>query len=107
MSDWLKNLKAGDDVIIASYGSKKLATVEKVTKLHVIVNGRKFRMSNGMSVGSGWGDSLKLCTPENREAAICLAAKEALRRIVAYKLEQVTTDALVAAVEALEKGGAA
>lgn len=52
-----ESAKVGDKVLI-SYGwdSLRVATVDKVTKLHVLVGGAKYQIRTGSQVGSGaWG----------------------------------------------------
>ena len=53
MANWLEELKAGDEVAIRPSGvgsSYRLAVVEGATKLHVLVEGSKYRKNNGSLV---------------------------------------------------------
>lgn len=52
---WLESLKAGDPVLIKGNWDEKAAVVEKVGKLHITVDGLKFRKASGSSVdGTSW-----------------------------------------------------
>lgn len=69
-NEWIKELKAGDKVIvlnpyITSRYKTSLSTVEKVSKTFLTVGGRKFNRTNGMSDDSA---ILYPATPENIEA---------------------------------------
>lgn len=73
--NWRENLKPGDEVVInGSRGfrpEKRIAKVEKVTKLHVIVAGAKFSKRHGRTAGgsNGYdlGPSIDFPTPALRE----------------------------------------
>ena len=52
---WLKDLKVGDDVIVANCFSDHFTKVEHVTKTKITVGGRKFRVSDGYAVERGGG----------------------------------------------------
>lgn len=72
-SEWLESLKPGDNVCI-SYGvyrdNNRLAVVEKVTKLHVIVNGYKYQKKGGYRAGDTCWHRSSICEPtiERRKA---------------------------------------
>lgn len=55
MTNWLENLKAGDRVYInrgSTLGNNYTpATVERTTKTTIIVNGKKYRKSDGVMQG--------------------------------------------------------
>lgn len=52
---WLESLKVGDPVLIKGNWDERAAVVEKVGKLHITVDGRKFRKVTGSSVdGTSW-----------------------------------------------------
>ena len=74
--NWRENLKPGDEVaLFASRGFRgetiRIAKVERVTKLHVIVDGVKFSKRHGHSAGgsSGYdlGPRIDIPTPAIRE----------------------------------------
>lgn len=52
----LENIKEGDEVVLHegySYGHSSIAKVDKVGKIHITVNGDKFR-KNGVIAGDTW-----------------------------------------------------
>jgi hypothetical protein len=63
----LKDLKAGDKVVLIDRtGSIHFATIAKVGKVHIIVDGQKFRITTGQGLdGTVWNfDSIAVPTPE-------------------------------------------
>lgn len=54
MSEWLKNLKVGDEVFVCSNGSKSLEKVQKVTpKGRIVVNNTLY--TDGANRSNMWG----------------------------------------------------
>jgi restriction endonuclease Mrr len=52
--EWLQNLKAGDPVYISTSGwgqNYRNATVERVGKIHITVDGQKYRRDTGRRAG--------------------------------------------------------
>lgn len=67
----LKDLKAGDKVIIRDRWNDRVGTIGRVTKTQIIVNGSKFRRGDGSQInGDRW-------TP----ARIAVLTEEELQRI--------------------------
>ena len=67
----LKDLQAGDKVIIRNRWNDRIGTIERVTKTQIIVNGCKFRREDGSQInGDRW-------TPYR----IAALTEEELRRI--------------------------
>lgn len=65
--DFVAELKPGDPVIVeVDNQTRRLARVEKVMKLHLVVEGMKYRRANGFRVGStAWHSGLlREATPE-------------------------------------------
>lgn len=56
MSNWIDDLKLGDKVIV---WNDSVATVDRMTTLHVVVGGRKYRRRGGMLVGEWWSGFLR------------------------------------------------
>ena len=109
MADF-SHLKQGD-VVIVEYGganrSLALRRVEKRTKLHIVVDGRKYR-TNGFAVkGSTWSRSMICEATTEAVAEVRHAARLSRYRDMFYGLARSTDDTRVlragAAVEALEK----
>lgn len=71
MNNWIKNLKVGDDVIVApGYGGiKRIEKVEKINKSSIVVGGVLFGFSGVER--SSWGRAMLLeCTAEAREKVL-------------------------------------
>lgn len=50
--EWLQGLKVGDRVVVAGPTGRAMATVERITKTRVMVNGLAFNRTRGTMVGS-------------------------------------------------------
>lgn len=99
-TDWLKELKAGDKVIVSNRYGSTVMDVEKVTATQIVVkDGRRWR-KDGRLVGRGtWDtDSLKEATPEavavvesylRREKLIGIMETRDWRKIPLDKLERI------------------
>lgn len=76
--EWRAGLKAGDEVMISVGGARGrlvVAQVERATKLHVVIDGAKFRRSTGGQVGDhGWRVQ-RLLRPDPERLAAQLAAQ--------------------------------
>lgn len=72
--DWLKTLKAGDEVIVSGGGvgsTRYIRTVDRATATQIVVEGRKYNRARGKRVGSsGWGTSCIVEATHERKAAI-------------------------------------
>lgn len=66
-SKTLETLQVGDEVIVHSGvfgGYRSVHKVEKVHKVHIIVNGLKYRKNGGYRVGEWTRGSIRPATPE-------------------------------------------
>jgi hypothetical protein len=70
-SEWLAQLKAGDEVIIHTWRNADIHTVAKTTKTQITANGTRFNR-HGRQIGSHsyWSQWLQQPTPEKREKVI-------------------------------------
>ena len=52
-SEWLANLKPGDQVIVhwSHYDQYSIANVERITPTQIVISNTKFRRSNGWRIG--------------------------------------------------------
>jgi hypothetical protein len=48
----LKDLVAGDDVLVEGSFSRRIAKIDKVTKTQIVVNNARFRRDSGWQCGS-------------------------------------------------------
>lgn len=66
MTKWIDNLKPGDTVAVVEYGKARIRTVERVTKtLVVLVNGSRFRRSDGLTPGESMWRQAYLADPSD------------------------------------------
>ncbi len=85
-SEWLAQLKAGDEVIVSGTHTMTLDTVTRTTKTLIIVEkNRRFNRKRGRPSGSGYyGPSLEQPTPEKRRELADHIAKNT-RKSLAYQ----------------------
>ena len=87
--NWIKNLKVGDEVVVARYGgfsdSRSIAKVEKIGKATVRVNGTLYNL-DGRERGSDYHYSKILECSDELRAQI---KEENLRRRLCYGLSKV------------------
>lgn len=88
MSNWLKNLKQGDRVYInrgATYSASIIvATVDRATKTFVVVNGEKYRRSDGVKQSDRipFMPQLLEATPEQDAKRMAYLLKKELKEAV-------------------------
>lgn len=65
-SRWRKSLKVGDEVLFQYRGNRpwRGGVVEKATKMHVVVGGRKIRRKDGYEVNHNYSDRIVEPLPE-------------------------------------------
>lgn len=63
----LKDLQVGDEVIVDNYLFLDVFKVERITKAFIVVNGNKFRKSNGKSFGNFMCSEIVLAPKEVME----------------------------------------
>ena len=52
MAEDLSSLKVGDKVVFYGCNSKRISTIDKITKTQIVIGNLKFRKSNGTQVGN-------------------------------------------------------
>lgn len=104
MSNWLQELKPGDQVI-ADHGvyNKQVVVVERLTATQIVAGKSKYNRKTGYAVGeSGWRrSSLNRASPEAIEALQRHNYISRLSRLDARRLRSLDTETLRAAVETL------
>lgn len=87
MSDWLENLKAGDYVFVQNHNTKRLTTIERLTKTQFVVadTSTRFKRTTGREIGgSSWFSCyLAEATEENIAAFKAQNQRNKLIRMVA------------------------
>lgn len=109
MSDWLRNLKVGDKVIVSYRTGTVVSTVEKITPAgNIKVNGTLYK-SNGMERGGDMWNMSHLCeaTPKAMEKLIndniIRKAIKLMRNTSNITLEQAKS--IITLLDTTEKGG--
>lgn len=103
MSDWLQNLKAGDEVIVRrglGHTRNYISTIDKVTPTQIVIGESRYNRTTGRRRGdTGW-NSANLVEP-TREA-LAIAREAARRELYTAKLRTMNWAALPAdALEAI------
>ena len=52
MAKDLSSLRVGDKVVVYGRKSKRISTIDKITKTQIVIGNLKFRKSNGTQVGN-------------------------------------------------------
>ena len=52
MVEDLSSLRVGDKVVVYGRKSKRISTIDKITKTQIVIGNLKFRKSNGTQVGN-------------------------------------------------------
>lgn len=102
----LKDLKAGDKVIIYNRWNERIGTIDKVTKTQIIVNGYKYRRENGSQInGDTWTPSR--IAVYNEEEANRIRKNQLMnnmkRYIENFTLEELSYEELVQICNILKK----
>lgn len=80
----LKDLVAGDDVLITSMYYRRIAKVDKVTNTQIISNNARFRRDSGWQCGSDIWDRKSISVPTEKE--ILDVKEENLRKILIHTI---------------------
>ena len=93
----LKDLVAGDKVLITSRYYRRIAKVDKVTKTQIIANNARYRRDSGWQCGSDNWDRKSISVPTEKE--ILDVKEENLRKILihtisSFDFERLSTDEL-------------
>lgn len=80
----LKDLVAGDDVIVSGMYNRRIAKVDKVTKTQIVVNNARFRRDSGWQCGSNSWDRKSISVPTEKE--ISDIKEENLRKTLIYAI---------------------
>ena len=93
----LKDLVAGDDVLVTGMYHRRIAKVDKVTKTQIIVDNARFRRDSGWQCGSDRWNVRRISVPTEKE--ISDVKEENLRRTIFYAIssfdfKRLSTDEL-------------
>lgn len=93
----LKDLVAGDDVLVTGMSYKRIAKINKVTKTQIVVDNARFRRDSGWQCCSDRWNVRKISVPTEKE--ISDVKEENLRRTLIYTInsfnfKRLSTDGL-------------
>ena len=93
----LKDLVAGDEVLVTGTLHRRIAKVDKVTKTQIIANNARFRRDSGWQCGSDIWDRKSISVPTEKE--ISDVKEENIRKILintisSFNFERLSTDEL-------------
>lgn len=93
----LKDLVAGDKVLVTGMSYKRIAKINKVTKTQIVVDNARFRRDSGWQCGSDRWNVRKISVPTEKE--ISDVKEENLRRTLVYAIssfdfKRLSTDKL-------------
>lgn len=80
----LKDLKAGDDVLVTGRSCRRIAKIDKVTKTQIVVNNARFRRDSGWQCGSDRWNVTRISVPTKKE--ISDIEEEDLRKTLIYTI---------------------
>ena len=80
----LKDLVAGDEVLVTVMSYRHIAKVDKVTKTQIIANNARFRRDSGWQCGSDNWDRKSISVPTEKE--ILDIKEENLRKILIHNI---------------------
>lgn len=93
----LKDLIAGDDVLVVGRSCRCIAKIDKVTKTQIVVNNARFRRDSGWQCGGDSWSRKSISVPTEKE--ISEVKEENLRKTLIYVIsssdfERLSTDKL-------------
>ena len=80
----LKDLVAGDDVLVVGRFCRRIAKIDKVTKTQIVVDNVRFRRDSGWQCGSDSWDRKIISVPTEKE--ISDIKEENLRKILIHTI---------------------
>lgn len=93
----LKDLKAGDDVVVTGTFRRRIAKVNKVTKTQIIIDNARFRRDSGWQCGSDRWNVRRISVPTEKEISDIKEEnfrKELLYAISSSDFERLSIDKL-------------
>ena len=93
----LKDLVAGDEVLVTGTLHRRIAKVDKVTKTQIIVNNARFRRDSGCQFGSDRWNVRRISVPTEKEISDFKEEnfrKELLYAISSFDFKRLSTDEL-------------
>ena len=80
----LKDLVAGDDVLVVGMSCRRIAKIDKVTKTQIVVKNARFRRDSGWQYGGDSWNRKSISVPTEKE--ISDIKEENLRKTLIYAI---------------------
>ena len=80
----LKDLVAGDDVLVVGMSCRRIAKIDKVTKTQIVVNNARYRRNSGWQCGGDRWNVKSISVPTEKE--ISDIKEENLRETLIYSI---------------------
>lgn len=93
----LKDLVAGDEVLVTGTFHRRIAKVDKVTKTQIIVDNARFRRDSGWQCGSDRWNVRRISVPIEKEISDIKEEnfrKELIYAISSFDFKRLSTDEL-------------
>ena len=93
----LKDLVAGDEVLVTGTLHRRIAKVDKVTKTQIVIDNARFRRDSGWQCGSDRWNIRRISVPTLKEISDFKEEnfrKELLYAISSFDFERLSTDEL-------------
>lgn len=93
----LKDLVAGDEVLVTGMSHRNIAKVDKVTKAQIIVNNARFRRDSGWQCGSDRWNVRRISVPTEKEISDVKEEnfrKKLIYAISSFDFKRLSTDVL-------------
>ena len=93
----LKDLVAGDEVLVTGTLHRRIAKVDKVTKTQIVIDNARFRRDSGWQCGSDRWNIRRISIPTEKEISDFKEEnfrKELLYAISSFNFERLSTDEL-------------
>lgn len=93
----LKDLVAGDEVLVTDMYCRRIAKVDKVTKSQIIVNNVRFRRNSGWQCGNDRWNVKSISVPTEKEISDIkeeIFRKELIYAIRSFDFKRLSTDEL-------------
>lgn len=93
----LKDLVAGDAVLVVGVSCRRIAKIDKVTKTQIVVNNARFRRNSGWQCGSDIWNRKSISVPTEKEISDVKEEyfrKKLIYAISSFDFKRLSTDEL-------------
>ena len=93
----LKDLVAGDEVLVVGISCRRIAKIDKVTKTQIVVNNARFRRDSGRQCGGDTWNRKSISVPTEKEISDIKEEnfrKKLIYAISSFDFKRLSTDEL-------------